>query len=57
MFEDSPIYACFLDASKAFDLVNHERLFTKFLRRGFPVALVRLLISWYREQRMSVPQI
>ena len=54
MFEDSPVYACFLDASKAFDLVNHGRLFTKLLNRGFPVALVRLLISWYREQRMSV---
>ena len=49
MFEDTPIYACFLDASKAFDLVNHERPFTKLQNRGFPVALVRLLISWYRE--------
>ena len=31
MFEDSPVYAYFLDASKAFDLVNHERLFAKLL--------------------------
>ena len=54
MFEDSLVYACFLDVSKAFDLVNHERLFTKLLNRGFPEALVRLLISWYKEQPMSV---
>ena len=47
MFEDSPVYACFQDASKAFDLVNHEHLLTKLLRRGFPVALVRLLIKVY----------
>ena len=26
MHEDSPVYACFLDATKAFDLVNHNTL-------------------------------
>ena len=47
MFEHSPVYACLLDASKSF-------LFSKLLDRGFPVALVCLLISWYKGQRMSV---
>ena len=54
MSENTPVYACFLDASKTFDLVNHERLFSKLLNNGFPMPLVRLLISWYKEQRMSV---
>ena len=50
MFEDSPVYACFLDAYKAFDLVNYERLFTKLLHRGFPVALVRLFLGTENNQ-------
>ena len=45
---------CFLDASKAFDRVNHWHLFTKLLKRGFPKLIVRLLMIWYTCQKFSV---
>ena len=54
MHERSPVFACFLDASKAFDLVNHEILFNRLLERDFPIPLTRFLLPWYKDQRMCV---
>ena len=48
----SQVYGCFLDASKAFDRVNHEVLFSK-LERNLHLALNHFLVSWYRSQRMQ----
>ena len=44
----------FLDASKAFDLVNREVLFQKLIDRGFPLPVMRFLSSWYRDQQKCV---
>jgi hypothetical protein len=50
----SPVFACFLDASKAFDLVNHDILFQRLVDRDLPGHLTRFLLSWYKNQSMSV---
>ena len=54
MFCGSSVFACFLNASKAFDLVNHGILFKRLLDRDMPHPLVRFLLSWYQSQFMSV---
>ena len=43
----SPEYSCFLDASKAFDKVNHWSLFSKLIRRSVPTLLIRILTLFY----------
>lgn len=51
---NSPVYSCFLDASKAFDRVNHWSLFNKLINRSVPDALVRILLLWYNNQTMCI---
>ena len=50
----SPVYICFLDASKAFDKINHWSLFKKLLHRNIPTIIVRLLYVWYAIQHFFV---
>jgi len=51
---NSAVYLCFLDASKAFDKVNHWKLFEKLLLRNVPYIIVRLLVVWYQTQKFYV---
>ena len=39
-YYNSPVYTCFLDASKAFD---HWTMFKKLILRGVPIIIVRML--------------
>ena len=43
-----------MDASKAFDTVNHWILYKKLIDRGIPLSIIRLLLDWYRKQECFV---
>ena len=51
---NTTILMCFIDASKAFDYVNHEKLFDTLCKRGVPQCLIRILSFWYAQQSMCV---
>ena len=44
------VFAFFLDASKAFDRVNHRTLFKNLSERGVPGYILRILIYCYHNQ-------
>ena len=50
----NPVYSCFLDASKAYDRVNHWTLFKKLLKRGISVIIVGILLFWYSKQESCI---
>ena len=47
--QSTPVFLCFLDASKDFDRV---KLFRKLIIRKVPLMIVRMLIFWYGKQEM-----
>ncbi len=51
---DTPVYVCYLDATKAFDRVNHFTLLWKLCERKVPSVVVGLLLYWFRTQLFSV---
>lgn len=50
----TPIYACFLDLSKAFDRVNYNMLWKKMEEAGIPNDCTDLLKFWYQNQTNQV---
>ena len=50
----SPMYICYMDASKAFDKVNFWCLFDKLLKRNIPSIIIRFLKSWFCTQQFVV---
>ena len=51
--KNSVVFAAFVDATKAFDLVDFEKLFELLLLRGVPGPIIRLLFDGYRRQRVT----
>ena len=52
--QHSPSYTFFLDASKAFDKINHFKLFRKLLDRISPIVIVRILLFWHSKQTVCI---
>ncbi|CAL8128115.1 unnamed protein product [Orchesella dallaii] len=50
----TPVFLCYMDASKAFDNVNHFTLLGKLCDRGFPAIIIELLLFWFRNQKFVV---
>ena len=50
----SPVFTCFLDASKAFDRINHWTLFRKMIDSKMPLIIVRIIMFWYQSQLACV---
>ena len=50
----SPVFICYVDASKAFDRVNHWCLFKKLFNRDIHITEIRLLVRWYGSQLYRV---
>ena len=51
---NQPLYFCFIDFTKAFDMVKHDQLWLVMLEMGFPPHLVQLLRNLYSQQRAAV---
>lgn len=50
----SIVYGCLLDCSKAFDTIEHSKLFEKLLNAGMPKLFIRMLMFIYRNQTENV---
>ena len=47
----SSVLGWFVDASKAFDMVDHYKLFSILNKRGLPMPILRFLLSWYQNHK------
>jgi hypothetical protein len=49
----SDVYSCCVDATKAFDRVQHDKLFDLLIARKAPAIALRALLDMYQRQSMS----
>ena len=50
----SSVYGYLIDASKAFDTVDHTLLLEKLIERGLPIGVTKFILSWYLSQQVQV---
>ena len=50
----SPVYTCFVDASKAYGRVNPRHLFHQLLTCGMRTIIIKLFNIWYTSQLFVV---
>ena len=48
----SCVYSCFIDATKAFDLIRHDKLFHILIKRRIPAVYLRLIVNLYERQQV-----
>ena len=48
------MYMTALDASRAFDLVNHNTLINKLVSRNVPLCVIHVIVNWYDKLRSAV---
>ena len=46
------VFSCFVDATKAFDLVRYDKLFSLLIRREVPPIVLRALLDLYERQQL-----
>ena len=46
------VFSCFVDATKAFDRVRYDKLFTLLIDRGLPPIVLRALLDLYERQQL-----
>ena len=51
---NSTVNVCAIDISKAFDRLDHDKLFFKLLDRHVPITYILLLKCWYNKSRVTV---
>ena len=50
----STVYTATLDISKAFDMINHYKLFDSIIKAGIPGWNIDLLVYWYSKLTVKV---
>ena len=50
----SKVFAAALDASKAYDRVDYNKILLRLLDKGIPPSVVRLLLTWYEATQIRV---
>ena len=50
----SEVFACVMDMTKAFDKVQHSKLFLKLAEKGISPIFIRLLLEMYENQQANV---
>ena len=51
---DATVFVCYLDISKAFDRVNHDKLYRILDKKGVPGYIMRIIIFWYENQLFCI---
>lgn len=53
-FTKNRLYVCAIDASKAFDKVNREKLWMKMIQKKLEPAIISAIINYYKESLMII---
>ena len=51
---DTDVYCCFLDATKAFDLIRFDKLFQILCSKPLPGLCLRVLLDMYKRQKIQI---